>query len=448
MTDPNRPTYHYSSGGWMNDVIPYAEGDRLHVMFNHHKEARFGRFRWGHAHTDDLLGWATEPYAIVPTRGGPDEAGVWTGSVVATPDGPAAFYTGITTFEPFTQVQCLARSSNTVTWHKHPAPVIAERPDGYGDCWRDPYTWWDGDRWRMLLGSAVRDRRTAAVLAYESDDVERWRFAGPLYIDDRGELGREAECPELFALGDRHVLVTSCGTTKALVGSLADDGRFLPEGPAAAFDPATSYAARSVEVGGRRIQLAWLRDTRSQSANRAAGWAGALSLPRELSLGRHGRVTVAPVAELVGLRIEQLHDGPVAAPREVGGVRLVPGCAGDAVEVDAALEPVPGGSSGLVLGCDDRGDGGVELTVDWAAGTVAGYDLGPLPDDEPLRVRTFVDASVVEAFVLGRVVTLRGYDLPAARRAAVRGPAQVTAWRLAAPPGAHNVGTPGVVTAR
>ena len=79
MTDPNRPTYHYSSGGWMNDVIPFAEGDRLHVMFNHHKEARFGRFRWGHAHTDDLLaGWEDqftfwprlEEWVLVPLRAG------------------------------------------------------------------------------------------------------------------------------------------------------------------------------------------------------------------------------------------------------------------------------------------------------------------------------------------------------------------------------------------
>lgn len=98
-------------------------------------------------------------------------------------------------------------------------------------------------------------------------------------------------------------------------------------------------------------------------------------------------------------------------------------------------------------GHDDRGRGGVELTVDWAAGTVAGYGVGPLPAREPVTLRTFVDASVVEAFVLGRLVTLRGYDLPAARRVAVRGPAHVTTWRLAPPPGAHNVGTPGVVTA-
>ena len=68
--DPCRPTYHYSSGGWMNDVIPYWDGRRLHVYFNHHKEPRWGRFRWGHACTDDLVSWATGPFAIVPTRDG------------------------------------------------------------------------------------------------------------------------------------------------------------------------------------------------------------------------------------------------------------------------------------------------------------------------------------------------------------------------------------------
>ena len=86
--DRCRPTYHYSSGGWMNDVIPYWDGRTLHVYFNHHKEPRWGRFRWGHARTDDLVSWATAPFAIVPTRDGPDQGGVWSGSVVDTPEAP------------------------------------------------------------------------------------------------------------------------------------------------------------------------------------------------------------------------------------------------------------------------------------------------------------------------------------------------------------------------
>src|SRR5918995_3864616 len=143
----------------------------------------------------------------------------------------------------------------------------------------------------MLVGSALDETGTAAVLAYSSPDLESWAFDGPLYVDERRELGREAECPELFALGGRHVLVTSSGVTHALVGDLVDGGRrFVPDGPAVAFDPATSYAARSVDAGGRRIQLAWLRDTRDREKCRAAGWVGALSLPRRLSLAGDGRL--------------------------------------------------------------------------------------------------------------------------------------------------------------
>jgi beta-fructofuranosidase len=450
VTDPCRPTYHYTSGGWMNDVVPYWDGDRLHAFFNHHKEPRWGRMRWGHAVSPDLVGWATAPFALVPTRDGPDEQGIWTGCVVDAPGGPAALYTGITSFEPLTQVQCLARSPDTLAWEKRPEPVITTPPDGYGDCFRDPYAWWDGDRWRLVLGSARRADKAAAVLAYESPDLVDWAYAGPLHVAADGALGKEAECPELFRLGDRHVLVASCGTTRGLVGDLTDAGAFVPDGPALAFDPATSYAARSVDVGGRRIQLAWLRDTRPQAAAREAGWQGALSLPREVTLDAAGRPRVAPVAELAALRAELLHDGPVARPG------VVPGCAGAALELVVELGPVPGGRAALVVGCDASGEGGLAVEADWAAGTVAGHDLGPLPTTEPLRLHVFVDASVVEAFTLGRVVTLRDYDGLADPRVAVRAeagaggapapPACVTAWRLTPPPGSHPAGTPGVVT--
>ncbi len=449
--DRCRPTYHYSSGGWMNDVIPYWDGRTLHVYFNHHKEPRWGRFRWGHARTDDLVSWATAPFAIVPTRDGPDQGGVWSGSVVDTPEGAAALYTGIPTYDPLTQVQCLARSTDGgVTWAKHPEPVLTAPPDGFGDCWRDPFAWWDGDRWRLLVGSARRDEKVAAVLAYESRDLVRWRYAGPLYVARDGGLRHEAECPELFPLAGRHVLATSSGVTRGLAGELAGDGTFRPDGPPVTFDPGASYAARSVDAGGRRVQLAWLTDARSRDATEAAGWAGALSLPRELRLGGDGRPAVAPVAELARLRVEQLHDGPVA-PGPVGaagGRRLVPGCRGLALELDVRLDPVPGGTASVVVACDPAGDGGVEVGVDWAAGTVAGHRLGPLPPGQPVRLRVYLDASVVEAFALGRVVTLRSYDLPADPRVAVRSAAaaEVAAWRLAPPPGSHPVGTPGVVT--
>jgi hypothetical protein len=169
-----------------------------------------------------------------------------------------------------------------------------------------------------------------------------------------------------------------------------------------------------------------------------------------VTLDAAGRLRVAPVAELAALRAELLHDGPVARPG------VVPGCAGAALELVVELGPVPGGRAALVVGCDASGEGGLAVEADWAAGTVAGHDLGPLRTTEPLRLHVYVDASVVEAFTLGRVVTLRDYDGLADPRVAVRAeagaggapapPACVTAWRLAPPPGSHPAGTPGVVT--
>ena len=106
------------------------------------------------------------------------------------------------------QVQCLATSADGRVFTKHPAnPVLASPPEGFPPAdFRDPKVWRAGGRWWMVAGSK-RDGRGAALL-FESEDLRRWSFKAVAAESD-GTLGTMWECPDLFALGDRHVLVVS-----------------------------------------------------------------------------------------------------------------------------------------------------------------------------------------------------------------------------------------------
>ncbi|MBW3667890.1 MAG: glycoside hydrolase family 32 protein [Actinobacteria bacterium] len=445
VADACRPVYHYSSGGWMNDVIPFHDGERLHVYFDHNPEAaEWTRFHWGHAVTDDLVHWSTLPVALSPRPDGPDGLGCWTGAVFATPDGYAAAYTGIRAYPPLDQTQCLARSDDLVHWEQSPTAIVSEPPPGYGECFRDPYVWRaDDGGWRMIVGSTEERTNRAAVLSYGSSDLERWEFLGPLFVATDDKFGAMSECPELFPLSGRMVLVTSRGTpglattaipapTLGVPGELDADGRFVPDGPVTVFDPGFSYAAKSFPLDDRRVQFAWMRDLRDLTDRRESGWTGALSLPRDLVVGPDGAIGVTPAREVEQLRGRLVHDDALEIGPDRSEMLALQNLAFEAV---VELERQPRGRTTFLVGCDERGNGGLPVVVDWDAGTLAGNDVGGFGDS--VTVRIFADRSAVEVFALDSVTTLHHYELPAQPRCAVLAEAgavvgHITAWDLAA----------------
>jgi beta-fructofuranosidase len=106
------------------------------------------------------------------------------------------------------------------------------------------------------------------------------------------------ECPDFFALGDKHVLlISTMGKVRWKVGSYANQ-RFEPQ-KEGVVDWGAYYAAKSMlDADGNRILWGWITETRPDSELIAAGWAGAMSLPRVLSLNSENELQtdVAPAA--------------------------------------------------------------------------------------------------------------------------------------------------------
>lgn len=320
--DPAFPTLHPRPDvGWLNDPNGLCRIDgRWHVFFQWNPDsARSSRIRWGHLSSTDLVHWTTEPAALVPRDGEPDSFGCWTGCVTDDGGTPTAVYSGVVD-DSGHSVVLLARGDRELRdWQQDTEPVLAmPDPSRFSDA-RDPYVFHHGGHRWAVLGAGHRQGEPAA-LVYRVDDLTDWRSAGVL-LDTADPVAASVaaahvwECPNLFELDGRWVLIVSlmgpldedCNKVRYLVGDLEI---LDPDGPDSEFQlrfrPTTGglldtgpacYAPQVLCTPERVLLWGWAWELRDQGEVDAAGWAGSLTLPRELELNGD-RLVSRPVAEL------------------------------------------------------------------------------------------------------------------------------------------------------
>jgi beta-fructofuranosidase len=435
--DPHRPIYHFLPvATWMNDpngLIQWKGQYHLFYQYNPNG-AYWGTMHWGHATSPDLVHWTDLPVALAPTPGSPDEDGVFSGCAVDHDGTPTFIYTGVRGEE---QLPCIATSADDLlTWQKHPGnPVIAAPPEELDTVmFRDHDAWREADRWYQVIGSGIRDVGGAAFL-YRSPDLLRWEYIGPLCVGDSSRTeplwtGSMWECPDFFKLGDRHVLVVSVRDEENLLYAAYLAGRysdhaFTPEVLGYVDTAGSFYAPQTLlDDRGRRIMLGWLREGRSVEAQMASSLAGVMALPRVLSLSPEGTLLMELVPELERLRREhRSYEDVEIAP---SGFTALPGAEGDCLEIVAEIEPRDAGRVGLRLFRSPDGEEETLVLYDHRNGTLtvdpSRSSLSPevhrdahslplqLDDAEPLRLRVFLDRSIVEVFANERAcITARVY---------------------------------------
>lgn len=438
FTDPQRPIFHITAPhGWLNDPNGLIQwGDSVHLFYQHNPHGAFhGTIHWGHLVSDDLVRWRHLPIALTPTPDSPDADGCWSG--VAVDDGgvPTIIYSGAV---PAGQRACLAVSNDGLrSWTKFAGnPVIPEPPPDLDlVAYRDHCVWREEDGWRMLMGAGLRGTGGAALL-YRSPDLRNWEYLHPLCVGDLHQrtpvwTGSMWECPDLFPLGDRHVLMVSVWDDNALYYAVTMSGEYAEQ----RFSPRRLskldygdrhfYAPQSFrDRQGRRIVFGWLQESCSDEAQRSRGWSGAMSLPRELRLDAEGAVTMAPLPELSALR--RAHHRTAGRDLAPGELTLLDGVSGDTLEISAELQPGPDGLVGLAVRRAPDGSEETRITYDPQRGqlsldrTHASLDnetersahVAPLTlrEGEPLRLHIFLDRSVIEVFANERVsITSRIY---------------------------------------
>ncbi|HEY5783515.1 MAG TPA: glycoside hydrolase family 32 protein [Microlunatus sp.] len=321
--DRHRPSLHiHPRHGWLNDPNGICRIDgRYHVFYQHNPAGPVHEdVHWAHVSSTDLLCWSDEPIALAPRPDGPDSGGCWSGCVVVDDGTPTAVYTGARSSSQDAGV-VLAYSDRALrAWTPAPAWTVDTPDDDAISDVRDPFVFtYDGHRY-AVQGAGHQTGRPQLLL-YGCDDLAEWVPLGPLLTEDDPTAAAVAganiwECPNLFQLGDRWVLILSLWRDHVLSGVRYLEGDLVHAGAGLRFvarsggtlDTGPSFYAPQILVEPDRVLLwAWAGEGAERTSEDVgrAGWSGALTLPREVRL-EGDTVTLHPARELVGLRRERL----------------------------------------------------------------------------------------------------------------------------------------------
>jgi beta-fructofuranosidase len=450
-SDPYRPIYHFvSPEGGMNDPNGLCFWQGLWHLFYQGYPPEDPRQHWGHAVSDDLIHWHDLPYAIYPNP----EYQCFSGASLVEEDRVIAIYHG-------TRVgNMVAVSSDPLllNWEKltGKAVIPMTNPDGSALPYRvfDPCIWKKGGTYYSLSGGTLphkpSGKRTRANFLLRSKDLTEWEYLHPFVKGDRFTLvGDDGACPYFWPIGDRHILLffSHMSGGQALLGDYDQErDKFVTTSHHSfnfgAFGPGGVHAPSATPDGKGSVIVIF----NMNPAKDTAGWNQIMSLPRRLTLIGQDELGVEPAGGIESLRGEHWHVGHTALP----------------ANKEIVLEQIRGNALEIVAEIDTNDAPMLELNVlrspakqeytriafyrqrgyrDWER--YSGWDrekhksardslltidssrASQLPDvlsrapetgpvflqpDEPLKLRVFVDRSIVEVFCNGKqCVAMRVY---------------------------------------
>ena len=419
-----REHFHIQTpAGWLNDPngLCFFKG-YYHVFYQFHPySAEWGPMHWGHVRSKDLVHWENLPVALVP--GDPeDSGGCFSGSAIVKDNRLYLIYTGHHYYDDgdqdhFWENQNVAYSDDGVHFTKYAGNPVIEAPADNSQDFRDPKVWEHDDQYYLVVGSREQANSRARILLYRSSDLLQWQYCGPITASQSIELeGSMWECPDLFRLNGQDILACSpmgiqpqrhrflnLSQAAYFVGRLDyDQARFAHYGLHLLDYGHNFYAPQSfLTPDGRRIQFGWFSSFDNPLPEQADGWAGALTLPRELVM--HGnRLGAIPAQETGKLRVGEAlntsaiihspHQLPVADPQHT--------------EWDLTFDLPNDYDSQVSWQLANNDQLLIALKYDQATGEVTVHQHGQASDRyatighvHQLRARIFVDTSSVEIFI-------------------------------------------------
>jgi beta-fructofuranosidase len=457
--DPYRPLYHFvSPEGGLNDPNGLCYWHGLWHLFYQAFPPENPRPHWGHAFSDDLIHWRDLPYAIQP---GPEES-CWSGSTLVEADRVIAMYHGhqlgnmvavasdplLLDWQKVTGQAAIPNAcpiwTPTTGAEKVPALHGNPQPAGAINFVYDPCIWKKGDFYYSISGGALphepSGRRTRAEFLSRSSDLKIWEYLHQFIEGDMfGLPGDDGACPYFWPIGDRHILLhfSHMSGGQYLLGDYdtARDKFVVTHGGRFNFGAATPAGvhAPSATPDGKGGVLAIFN---MNPAKPTQGWDQIMSLPRRLTLSGKNSLAMEPAGDIEALRHDHRRVDALILPanREI----VFDNVQGSSIEIVAEIDPR---SAPMIELNVLRSPGKEEFTriaffkqrgyQDWER--FAGWDkwlnscdslitldtsyASELPDvtsrapetapvyllpEETLKLRVFIDKSVVEVFVNGR----------------------------------------------
>lgn len=315
------PSYHLTAPvGWINDPngFVYYEGE-YHLFYQYYPyKTVWGPMHWGHAKSKDLVTWENLPVALSPDQYY-DEGGCFSGSAIEKDGKLYLMYTGHlpqSDEEQSRQIQCMAVSEDGIHFEKiSQNPVLDEKdlPDNARvQDFRDPKVFERNGVYYSIIASQTKEL-TGQILLYQSTDLIEWEFKSIL-LEGTKEQGIMWECPDLFELDGKDVLITSpiqipksgnefhnVSSCVAFIGKVDwEKGTYEVESMEEIDYGLDFYAPQTtIDEQGRRVMVAWMqmwgRNMPTHTENH--GWVGAMTLPRELRI-KDGKLIQLPISEI------------------------------------------------------------------------------------------------------------------------------------------------------
>jgi beta-fructofuranosidase len=374
-----RRVFFRPQSGWVGDVIPVESEGELRLFYLHElRESPKPGTSWALTRTRDLVTFADEGISLPHGDETDPDFNAYTGSVVIDQAGTHhLFYTAQNPGRlgadglPVQLVAHATSEDGTRGWVKHPEHTFGA-PAGYETAdFRDPFVFRDEEQgaWRMLVAArhdSGPQRRRGVIAQLVSADLVDWTPAPPFW-DPRRYITHE--CPEVFRLGEWWYLLYSefsdAFVTRYRMARSLDGPWIAPDRDTV--DGRAFYAAKSADLGGRRIFAGWIATREGDSDDGAWQWAGTLSL-LEATQNPDGSLAFALPDEIV----DSFTD-PVALDLEPGGLAAVDGYAclvsNGALPrqcyLRAELDVDPGtAEAGLLLRTSPDGDEGYVLRLE------------------------------------------------------------------------------------
>ncbi len=418
LSDPTRPGYHFVIPESV--AMPFDPNGAIYWKGRYHlfyifqdKRSGWSDHHWGHVSSRDLFHWRHHPTGLV--------GGMFSGNCFINKDGvPTMCYHQVGQGN----AMAVALDDDLNEWKKldsNPITPKTKEGDEHHDKYKswDPFGWLEGDTYYAIFGGSRPGVVKAPALEGE------WNYVGDLFAHgvDGASMDEDVSCADLFELDGKDVLLCISHRIgcRYYVGEWKDE-QFYPEshGQMSWVDNSFFAPESLVDDKGRRIMWAWLFDEPHFGVRDEYGWSGTMSLPRVLSLGDDGTLNIDVPEEIEALRYGAVKKKGITVPS--GAEVAIDGIGGNSFELIIDMESAQASQFGVKVCVSPDGQEETSIFYDAAEGKLKIDTRKSGPEDTPktveaapfelkkgerLKLRIFVDKSVVEVFANSRQAAMR-----------------------------------------
>ena len=466
LEDPHHPIYHFTSPEYkLNDPNGLSFWKGYWHLFYQAYPPEDPRQHWGHAISKDLIHWEDLPIAIYPNPEYQVFSGsalVEEDRVIAIYHGTRLGNMVATSNDPLLLNWEKVTDGATIPIHKTEGDRWQHAKDLPYTIF-DPAIWKKDGIYYALSGSVEYDKRLGQLLPqtylFKSKDLVSWDFMHPFIEGDRfTEIGDDNACPYFWPIGDKHILQFYSHTRggQYYLGDydkvndkffVTTHGKFNfgASGPSGVHAPSVTP---SPDVEGGLISIWNMNPGKKDGWNRVKGGnVQIMSLPRLLTLSKNNSnldyniLKQEPAGNIESLRYNKKSIDRMIIPpnKEI----ILDEIKGNAIEIVTEINPMNSQMVEInVLRSKEREeftkiafykDRGTRLTtsrfydgpyrglkrqynsilnIDTSySSTLSNVKSRPpesapfvLEDGENLKLRIFIDKSVVEVFANGKQV--------------------------------------------